>query len=234
MKVENLRSSTPKQTHTTLCLARFGLSALIPLLGWAQVNLSPGSNIQTDVDQNPAGTTFIINGGTYRLQSIQPKDGDTFLGMPGAILNGSMVLSSWTPSGSVWVDASGFTTPSQQNGSCDAKHPMCAYPEDLFYDNIIQLRKTPGGVTVGCGCWSLDYSTGNVTVGNDPSDHTVEMSVTRSAFSGPATNVTISGITVEKYANLAQNGSIGYGSGTGWTVTNTELRYNHGDGIELR
>jgi hypothetical protein len=198
----------------------------------AQVVLYPGDNIQSIVAANGTNTTFLLTTGIYHNQQITPKNGDTFIGEVGAIMSGSFTLSTWTGIGP-WVNPSGFTTPGQQNGSCDAGHPMCGYPEDLFYDDTIQLRVAVGQVTVGCGCWSLDYSTGHVTVGNNPSRHTVEMSVTRSAFAGSATNVTVSGIVVEKYANPAQTGAIGDQSGTNWIVTENEVRYNHGAGIHL-
>jgi len=62
----------------------------------------------------------------------------------------------------------------------------------------------------------------------------VEASVTRSAFWGSAADVTISGLTVEKYAIPAQFGAIGdQYPGPNWTVTNNEVRWNHGTGIAL-
>ena len=40
------------------------------------------------VDANPAGTTYILKAGTHRRQSVSPKDGDTFVGEPGTVLDG--------------------------------------------------------------------------------------------------------------------------------------------------
>jgi len=218
---------TPRIFPLALCL-------LVPVAGWAQVTLSPGGSIQAAVDQNPPGTAFTLNSGTYRLQSIQPKNGDSFVGMPGAVLNGALILSSWTAAGNVWTDPSGFTTPGQVTGYCDSAHPMCVYPEDLFFDSMPKLRVAVGNVTAGCGCWSLDYSRGTVTVGDDPAAHTVEMSITRSAFWGSATGVHISNLTVEKYAVPAQFGAIGdQYPGASWTISNSEVRWNHGAGINL-
>lgn len=48
----------------------------------------PGDNIQSAVDANPAGTTFILKAGTHRRQSVSPKDGNTFVGESGAVLDG--------------------------------------------------------------------------------------------------------------------------------------------------
>src|SRR5260370_29441333 len=47
----------------------------------ATVDIRPGEDIPSIVTANPAGTTFIIYPGTYRLtQNIVPKAGDRFIG----------------------------------------------------------------------------------------------------------------------------------------------------------
>jgi hypothetical protein len=56
--------------------------------------------LQAIVDAYPPGTTFVIGKGVHVMQSITPRDGDTFIGEKGAILRGSMVLSGeWVPAG---------------------------------------------------------------------------------------------------------------------------------------
>lgn len=52
------------------------------------VILHPGDNIQAAVDSHAAGTKFYLTAGTYARQHIVAKDGDTFLGAKGAILDG--------------------------------------------------------------------------------------------------------------------------------------------------
>src|ERR1700676_5061611 len=69
----------------------------------ATINVSPTQNIQTVVNANPSGTTFVIAAGLYRMQSVTPKDGDIFLGQPGAILNGSRQLTSFARSGIYYI-----------------------------------------------------------------------------------------------------------------------------------
>jgi hypothetical protein len=55
------------------------------------VTLSPGaSTIQGAISSHPAGTTYYLTAGTYSISgSIDPQDGDTFIGAPGAIIDGS-------------------------------------------------------------------------------------------------------------------------------------------------
>jgi hypothetical protein len=55
------------------------------------VTVSPGaSTLQTAISGHPAGTTYYLSAGTYSISSsIDPQNGDTFIGAPGAIVDGS-------------------------------------------------------------------------------------------------------------------------------------------------
>jgi parallel beta-helix repeat protein len=53
------------------------------------------------------------------------------------------------------------------------------------------------------------------------------------AFTGRASGVTITGLTIEKYATDAQSGAIDGANGPGWTVENNVIRWNHGLGVSL-
>ncbi len=107
------------------------------------------------------------------------------------------------------------------------------YPEDLYFDSVPLFHA--GSISaVGPGSWYFDYSARIIYFADNPAGHVVETSVTRSAFSGQATNVTVNGFIVEKYAIPAQFGAIGdQNPGSNWTVTNNEVKLNHGTGITL-
>ncbi|MGA8184541.1 MAG: right-handed parallel beta-helix repeat-containing protein [Terriglobia bacterium] len=207
-----------------------------------QVLVRPEDNIQSLVVGHPPGTTFVITPGTYRLQSIRPKDGDTFIGQKGATLVGAALIgaSAWRQGSSgVWVaQVSGMTPQSSYRGECDSKHPACKYPEDLFFDSK-PFTRVASLSQVGPGAWFLDYSTEKAYVGSDPGGHTVEISIAQAAFWGSAGKVTIKGLAIEKYASLAGKGAInamaslnGYGPvGTGWVVESNDVYLNHGVGI---
>ncbi len=192
------------------------------------VNISPTENIQTVVNSNPAGTTFVITPGIYRMQSVTPKAGDTFEGQPGAVLNGARHLTSFTQSGIYWV-AGGQTQHGTANGQCLPAYSGCQYPEDLFF-NSVPLQRVTTLAQLAAGKWYFDYSTANVYFVDNPAGKTVEIGVTTHAFSGSATNVTIKGLTIEKYASPAQDGAI---SGGGWTIESNQILLNHGGGIRL-
>lgn len=213
-------------------LSAFVLVALPALSQDQTVTLVPGADVQAIVDANPENTTFIFQPGVYRLQRIQPKNGDSFVGQNSAILNGSQILTNFARLGGLYV-AGDQIQHGQGNGSCDSNHPQCFYPEDLFIDGV-PLFHAASIAAVVPGSWYFDYAGHNIFLADDPNGHMVEASVTRSAFWGPAANVTISGFTIEKYAVPAQMGAIGdQYPGNNWTVTNNEVRWNHGTGISL-
>jgi parallel beta-helix repeat protein len=190
--------------------------------------ISPGQSIQGAVNAYPGGTTFTLKAGVHRLQSVQPKAGDTFVGETGAIMSGARLLTSFTRSGSYYV-ASGQTQQGYADGVCAPGSDGCKYPEQLFIDDRLLTRVTSLG-QVTAGKWYFDYGADKIYFTDYPTGHRVEIGVLPYAFSGSASNVTIRGLKIEKYASPTQNAAVwGYGS-TGWLLESNEIRWNHGAG----
>src|SRR6185369_5012141 len=165
--------------------------------------INPGENIQAFVDANGPGTTFVLKAGVHRMQTIRPKSNDTFLGEAGTVLSGSRVLTSFGRSGSYWV-ASGQTQQGVNNfGECSSGYPLCTFPEELFIDGVA-LQHVGSLGEVGPGKFYFDYGADQIYFANDPTGHQVEASVTTTAFQPTADYVTISGLTIRGYSNLAQ------------------------------
>jgi Right handed beta helix region len=232
---------TPKQTTTyTLAVTGSGgtsKASVTVTVGSSQpegVQLSPGDDIQSAVNANPTGTTFLLAPGIYRLQSVVPKDNDVFFGQSGAILDGAILISSWRQqSSSVWsAQVSGITQEGSYRGVCDSSHPACIYPEDLFFDSK-PLTRVASLSLVAPGSWYFDYSTEKVYAGTNPAGHVTEISALRSAFSGPASNVTIQDLVIEKYASIAGYGAVAGQGSSGWVISNSELCLNHGMGLRV-
>jgi hypothetical protein len=100
------------------------------------------------------------------------------------------------------------------------------------------LRRVASLGDVVCHTWYLDYIAGRLYLCDDPAGHTIELSVARHAFYGSASDVTIRGLVIEKYANPAQSGAIHALSDPGpqshgWVIEANEIRLNHGGGIRL-
>lgn len=53
--------------------------------------IAPGENWQSKVDANAAGTAFRVLAGTHARATVRPKTGDSFIGDPGAIMDGEDV-----------------------------------------------------------------------------------------------------------------------------------------------
>lgn len=206
--------------------------AVLPASAQNPITLAPGDDIQQAVASASENTVFILQPGVYRLQSIQPANGDIFIGQPGAVLNGSTLLPPFGVSGNLWV-AAGPSGQGQPAGNCDAAHPQCQFNEDLFFDNRPLLHVGSIDAVVS-GAYYIDYSNGAIYIADNPTGHTVEVATASGAFQGQASNVNVVGLVVEKYADPAQAGAIGgQNPGPGWVVVNNEVRLNHGTGISL-
>ncbi len=197
------------------------------------VSVAPGIDIQSVVNAAPPGTTFILQPGIYRTQSVIAKDGDIFDGQGVATLNGSRVLAGFARNGSAWV-VDGQTQHGQFNTGafCASRSPQCVHPEDLFIDNV-PMRHVGSRAAVTSGTWYFDYAQARIYVGDDPAGHTIETSVTPGAITGNAKNVTVTGLTIEKYATPLQHAAVGSDGGTGWVITNNTIRLNHAVGVGI-
>ena len=227
------------RTHLVAFAIRRSLIAVLVIAtcarvaGAATVTLLPGTNIQAAVNSHPAGTTFRLKSGVYRMQSVAPLRGDKFIGEAGADLNGSKVVTNWDKSGRFWV-SSGNTALSTPYGPastyCQASNG-CAYPQDLYLNNRPLVHQLALPVTTGH--WYFDYRNDQLYMADNPSGQTVELSVNKYAFGGSANNVTVQNLIIQKYAVPLQSGAIEpYGSG--WTVKSNEVRLNHGEGIKTK
>ncbi len=199
----------------------------------------PGDDIQTAVDVHPAGTEFLIKAGVHRGQRVVPKPGNEFVGEPGAVLSGAVVLTQFVREGDVWV----ATGQAQQNprygpnvfGSevCQDDRKSCVYPEDLFFDNVPLIQVTKRSL-VGPGTWYFDYDADKIYIGDDPAGRMVETSATEFAFRGHRVHgFTVRGLVIEKYANAAQMSAIEAFDSDDVVFENNEIRLNHGKGISI-
>jgi hypothetical protein len=219
-----------------LCLATEGANNASPRRN-LQVIIHPGDDIMGEVEKNPPGTQFRITAGVYRLQSIIPKEGDSFIGEAEAIFNGAEQLSGFSRVGPLWAAAVQVTERSVYRGECTATHPACTFPTDLFVDNTPLLRVV-NLKDVGPGTWYLDREGQKVFLSDNPAGHTVEISLRPFAIRGDAANVRIEGLRIEKYASEAGDGALDGRSLTGhmgqnWVVQNNVVTLNHGAGIRL-
>lgn len=201
------------------------------------VVLAVGAGFQALVDAAPENAVFWIEAGEHRMQSVTPKDGQSFIGEDGAILNGSRLLDSFHADGGDWY-ADGQTQQGVRN-ALDEVSPnfdRAGYPDAVFLDDA-PLKAVDTRAEVSRGTYYFDYAADRIYIGDDPTGHEVEAAVSPYAFGGTASGagVTIKNLIVEKYAAPVQEAAIGGGGGhmENWTVQDSEVRLNFGVGIDL-
>lgn len=183
-------------------------------------------NIPAAIEAAPAGAQFVLTPGVYRNVTISPKNGQSFVGESGAILDGSVPIENWRSQNGKWT-ASGYPAPAYRTGY--GRDGLATYREDLFVDGTPYLRVAS---LDHLGPKKFYYENGNVWISDDPTGHDTVASVTEAAFNGQsARNVTIDNITVRYYATMAQHGAIDAQTTNGWTITKSVFHGNHGAGV---
>jgi hypothetical protein len=190
------------------------------------VHVTTSDTLDTVVNAQAAGAVIILDAGVHRLATCTPKSGQVIIASPGAVMNGSDLLSTWTLDTGKWRHD--VTEGLGNNGGTCLAGVLCVGPEDLFRDNV---RLTPvaslGAVVTGT-VW-IDTALHRVWVSDDPNGHVMEWSrLTRAVvLSNPG--VILRNLVIEKYAPGAQFGAVhGSGGGTGTRMFDCEVRYCHG------
>lgn len=178
----------------------------------------------------PNGTVFCIEAGLHRLQSAQPKRGQRFFGEPGAILSGAAILGGFRAVDGVWV-AAGIATPGPARGVCKAGYETCQWPEAVFLDGK-PLQAVADRAQLRPGRFFHDRLRNEFLLAEAPDGRLVEVARARYALFGAAADVTVQGLTFEKYANPPQEGAV-RGDGPNWRIEDCDFRLNSGAGVSV-
>jgi parallel beta-helix repeat protein len=219
-------TTAPPSTTTTTPPA----TASYPCSG---ISVSPGAAVQGLLDANPEGATFCFAPGTYRLASqLRPKRGQKLIGAPGAVLNGSKVVSGFQFTGSAYV-ASGFlpSSPSTGPGSCWQGIQGCTYTQDVFVDDK-PLKRVVSLGDLTPGTFYEDFGANKIYLKDSPSGHLVEQAYAQGIIESFEPNLSIKGLVLEKAANRGQIAAIRL-LGALSVVEGNEIRLNHGGGVSV-
>lgn len=189
-----------------------------------------GDNVSAIVNGAPAGATFFFEAGVYRGLSLTPKDGQTFIGAEGAVINGSAVLTNFTQEGSRWV-IGGQTQEGLRNatGEGDGVSMRAGYPETVFIDDK-PLTPVDSLSKVTSGTFYFDYAADKIYIGDNPTGKTVEAGKLDRAFEGNADGVTVQNFIIEKYNTPTQYATVQ--GNESWTIQDNEVRLNYGVGVD--
>ena len=146
-------------------------------------------------------------------------------------MNGSRLLAGFRREEGYWV-ANSQLQRRPKHGECLPSAPACNQPEALFIDDR-PLTKVSSKDALASGKFYIDYAGGKIYLVDDPTNRKVEATVALFAFESAAADVSISNVTVEKFASAAQKGAIHAREGARWTIENCEVRLNSGAGISV-
>ena len=230
----------------------------------------PYATIAEALGDAQAGATIELGDGTYREGELSVDKSVTIRAAQGAapVLSGAEVPTSWSASGgsggsggtwSTSADMVRFCTVCTTNADPSAEG-MAAHPEQVFVDGkpLTQVAsraevtdstfyvddndpitmKEPGNNRAGFN--AKPHRGASYVIGVDPSQHTVEVSQHARALSLLSDNITLSGLTIEKYSPVQEwnytdpeiggntGGVMVFASGTGLNVTGNTFRYSGG------
>jgi hypothetical protein len=180
----------------------------------------------------PAGTTFCFAAGTHRIgQTLKPKNGDSLVGVSGALLTGSISLPTWTATGGQWRATGHLPAAYAASGQCENNVAnICGLREQIFV-NGVHLTRVASQAAVKAGTFYANYATNAIYLGSDPTGKAVEMSKTGTAIQSTAVGVTVRGLAIEHFASAPQGGALVVGKQ--WYVWANDVRWNHAVGIMM-
>jgi len=226
----------PKKTATSAGAAKpvVGESNAGPAVAGScsGVAIKPGQDAQSVISSRPAGTTFCFTAGLHRItQTIRPKADMTIASASRAVLSGSVPLTGWGRTGTLWVTRGALPAAYGKSGQCeDDRANICGLREQVYLDGT-HLTRVASLAAVKAGTFYADYAADAIYLGSNPAGHAVEMSKTPTAIESNAPGVTVRGLTIEHFASPAQAGALV--SGPSWTVQANEVRWNKSVGLML-
>ncbi|CAN5895267.1 hypothetical protein BH23ACT10_BH23ACT10_06930 [soil metagenome] len=202
------------------------------------VALPLGVDLQAVIDDHPPGTQYLIGKGVHREQILIPDSGDVIQGAPGSVLSGARDISAdvviWQREDRWWF-VDGQTQEGSPFGTIDDDgNPLHARPEQLFVGND-RWQPVASRDLLDTDTWYFDYEADRIWLGRDPATlGRIETSVASAAISNEdADDVTIIGVTVERYANRSSFGAIDGLNALGWQIRDCVARDNHGAGVSV-
>lgn len=187
--------------------------------------VDPGASIQAALDAYGPGATICVRGEHRLSTALHPKTDQIILGVEG-VLNGSVLVTNWSPTGSGWV-STGHAQSFPGNGSPTETNPIAAEFEDLFMDDR-PLTRVAGLGELGPGGWYFDEDEDRIYISDDPTGHVLETTNASNGIDARGVpDVTVIGLRIEKFAND------GIRTNSGWVVARCVLRYMHSEGIRI-
>jgi hypothetical protein len=207
----------------------------VPEASCGGTRISPSmsqAQVESALDSGTSTATFCFAPGTYRM-SLTPRNGQTLIGEPGAILKGTRIATGWRRNGAgIWVLRDATFNPivisppfEGSERACEAIPENCHYA-DLFKDGV-RLRRVLRDTTPPRGAWHWNYVKDRVYVNTrNPRQALMELTNRNTGITTGGNNL-IDGLTVMHY------GIHGIYTKAGDVVRDVEFAWNHGYGFRL-
>ena len=178
---------------------------------------SPFRTVAAAVARAASGQTIVLRGGTYNESVTLPGNKQlTLQSYPHEAVwfDGSIPVTSWTKSGSVWV-SSGWNhvfdhSPTYTRGGADGNtdawtwinpaYPMAAHPDQLFVKGTSQ-RQVANASKVVPGTFAYDEGAKTLITGTDPTGGDTRASSLQKAFTIGGSGDVLRGFGIRRYAD---------------------------------
>jgi parallel beta-helix repeat protein len=213
-------TSAPSPTISTTSVA--ASTTTVVLEG---VHIAPGTDIQNLVDTHPPGTAFVLETGTHSNQKVVPKDGNTFLGEPGAVMDGGNETDAAFSGGGSKVTIQGliiqnYNTPAQR-GAIEG-----AAREWRIIGNEIR-NNAGGGINVGYEADSLVLIRGNYIHHNEQIGLVIQDAVSAQVVGNEIAHNNPN----DRYEYDWESGGTKFLRTTDLLVADNDVHDNHGPGL---
>lgn len=168
---------------------------------------SPVRTLERGLALASAGGTVVLRAGTYH-ESVVLKKKVTIQNHPGEIvwLDGSSPVINWSRSGSVWVAPwSTFFGIQKFHGGVRSDYPNANRTDQVFVDGKA-LTEVGSSADVKAGTFFADIKNKQLMIGSDPTGKSVSASTLAFAIEASASDVTLRGFGVRRYASTTPNG----------------------------
>lgn len=166
---------------------------------------APLRSVAQAVRQAKQGSAIVVAGGRYH-ESIQVYAKEVHISAaPGAsvVFDGSVPVNGWAPSAGVWAHQWTPVPAVRSSAPVSPLNPVAGYPDQLFVDGKAQ-RQVLSRTEVVAGTFFHDRGVGELLMGTDPTDRTVEVSdLSWALYFNRADGSSLSGVTVRRYATEA-------------------------------
>jgi len=211
---------------------------------------SPWLTVGHAISAAPAGATIVLRAGTYReggytigkQLTLQPYPHEQ------AWLKGSVIVTAWTATGSIWMHTGWATqfantagTPGAPYGQApvNTNYPLAGYPDMVFVNGVALTcaanpTVTGGQSSVGPGKFYIDYTNQTIYIGNNPNGATVEVAQYQRMIYGISTNSIIRGLGFQHYASSYHGPyAIETGAVSNCTIENNTIAWCAASGMSV-